>query len=160
MLVHAQKFKVELFVFRLEVIFVLVDSFISNHLQVLCFVCGWVSHIIFNELRMLGLFKPGSLGLDHANVSSFVVGLGIEGSSVLELEDFLFEVRGLVVFRRDCVALLEVVLVEAVLVVAQELLSVQEFFDSLVFSVVFEVGLEVVSVFLFFFGQFACENCV
>jgi hypothetical protein len=98
--------------------------------------------------------------LDHAKVSSFVVGLGVEGSSVLELEDFLFKVRGLVVFRRNCVALLEVVLVEAVLVVAQELLSVQEFFDSLVFSVVFQVGLEVVSVSLFFFSQFACENCV
>ena len=160
MFVDTQKFKVELLVFSLEVIFVLVDSFISNHLQVLGFVCGWVSHVIFNELRVLGLFKPGSLCLDHAKVSSFVVGLGVEGSSVLELEDFLFKVRGLVVFRRNCVALLEVVLVEAVLVVAQELLSVQEFFDSLVFSVVFQVGLEVVSVSLFFFSQFACENCV
>ena len=160
MFVDAQQLKVELFVFGLEVIFVLVDSFISNHLQVLGFVCGWVSHIIFNELRVLGLLKPGSLGLDHAKVSSFVVGFGVEGSSVLELEDFLFKVRGLVVFRRDRVALLEVVLVEAVFVVAQKLLSVEEFLDSLVFSIVLEVGLEVVSVFLLFFGQFACKNCV
>ena len=53
---------------------------------------------------------------------------------------------------------MEVVLVQGVLEVAQEFLSVQEFLNALVFAVVFNISLEVLSVALFLLRQLTCED--
>jgi hypothetical protein len=62
-------------------------------------------------------------------IPALVVFPGVEGTSVLEFEDLLLHVGGLVVLGVAGVALLEVELVEVVFVVSQQLLPIQVLSD-------------------------------
>jgi hypothetical protein len=86
--------------------------------------------------------------------------LGVQSASVLELEDLLLHVGGLVVLGVASVRLLEVELVQVVAVLSQEFLTVDELnridkylLKALVFTVVLQIGFEVIAVLLLLLSQ-------